>query len=477
MLETLLVFLSWLFILTMFLLIVVPYLRGRADLVTAWNMFLAGSALFVGYATIAAVAPRTGGFGAWGFTRYVAADYLRYCAGVVVFFATIIVVYYKARLPRRLAGRLFLKWPPNSAGVLYLMLPVCALPILAMFFAPNVHGLGPFLTSIGFPVIAFVVVFSFVAWYKHPINPVLLATFVVALMGMLILASIVFGRRPFVGVLASIPIALYWLRWRYRRPLRVLVAVSLVSFAALCLVGAYLQVREFGVNLTLATVIERTKNIVARVFTPNLGSGSMLVQDTAACSLLTIHMYTHELSPKPFNAAYFVLVNPIPRAIWPGKPDSLGHTLPADSAELYGLRGMDPSLNLGPGIIGHGYHEGGLIMLVFYAILAGLALRFIDEILMRQPDNPYFLGFLAASSGHIVGWARGDIGNFSLNIIGAGIAMVVLCWMGRLAFGTGLVYPRTENRDAPALGMVRRRLAAMAGAQRLWRRRIQRRRG
>ena len=129
----------------------------------------------------------------------------------------------------------------------------------------------------------------------------------------------------------------------------------------------------------------------------------------------------------------------MPRAIWPDKPRGLGYTLPK-TAKARGTRAT-----WGPGIVGHGFHEGGLHMLVFYAFLAAIALRYLDEMLVRQSTNPYLLAGFAAASGHIVGWTRGDIGTFTIQILTAFAVTFLLGWAGRLVFGTGVVYPRTDD--------------------------------
>ena len=65
--------------------------------------------------------------------------------------------------------------------------------------------------------------------------------------------------------------------------------------------------------------------------------------------------------------------------------------------------------------------------------------------LQRQPGNPYLIGFFAASSGQIIGMPRGDIGTFMMQVIGAFLAMMVLNWIGRVCYGNGIVYARTDQ--------------------------------
>lgn len=86
-------------------------------------------------------------------------------------------------------------------------------------------------------------------------------------------------------------------------------------------------------------------------------------------------------------------------------------TLPFDSGTIR----RDVTTNIGPGIAGHVYHEGGLPMAVFYGFLMGFALRFIDSILITRLNDPVFLGFVAASAFHIIGWSRGSIFTFTFS--------------------------------------------------------------
>jgi hypothetical protein len=160
-------------------------------------------------------------------------------------------------------------------------------------------------------------------------------------------------------------------------------------------------------------------------------------QHAVQFALAAIQLYTTgEREPDPFNSLIFLVTNPIPREYWEEKPYPLGYTLPLDVR-------APTSANWGPGIVGHGYHEGGLHMVALYSLLCGLVLRYFDELLTRQPGNPYLLAAFAAMASHIFGWTRGDIGTFNIQIVGSCILAVILAWMGRLLFGTGIVYPRT----------------------------------
>src|SRR5690606_3573675 len=132
---------------------------------------------------------------------------------------------------------------------------------------------------------------------------------------------------------------------------------------------------------------------------------------------------------------------PIPRIWWEDKPKSLGYTLPMTVGIEEGLRGYG-EMNWGIPPAAQGYHDGGLWVIVLYAFVLGLLFRWLDEWLVRQPDNPFLLGFVAASSANLMGLARGGMDTMLLQLIAAGLAMLFLTLFARMAFGSGYVYPR-----------------------------------
>jgi len=449
--DQLLTVFSLFFIGSMVLLVVVPYLRGRSDLVSAWNFFLVGSANFVGASAIGAASSGS------HYTEYTDLDYLRFFAGVITFYTVLVVTYHGFKWPRRMAGRALLKWPPVTVPVLYMMVPIAMLFVLGMMFPPPIPGLLQFIHQMGMKAIIFTMVLAFVAWYRQRYNPILIATWPTILFLALILGITTgTGRRLMVAAVLAIPMCLYWLRWRYRKPLQTLVAAGCVSVAFVMVMGAYTQVRHRGrgehVARDFGYAIKSLGLIWSNLLNP--GTEKLLGQNAAECSLLCIHMYTHDRDAEPFHSLVFVLVNPIPRSYWPSKPVGLGYSLPKDCHKLYKTPWLRATW--GPGIIGHGYHEGGLVMLVFYGILVGSCLRFFDELLMRQPGNPYLLGGFIAVSGHVIGWPRGDIGTFTIHIISGMIMVLLVQWIGRLLFGTGLIYPRTSDFDVTKHGYVPR---------------------
>jgi len=436
---------SYAFIGAMILLITVPYFMRRSDLLTSWNVFLLGSINFVGLAAyVAGTSPEH--FKIFEYTR---SEYNQYMLGVVTFYVTLVIAYHWLKLPRKAAGTLFRKWPPASMAVLFFMLALNIAAALGSVFPIPIVGFAQLMSQLGNKAIVFMVVVAFCAWYRQRANPLLIGT----LAGIVLLALVIAiksggGRRTLVGVCMGIPIAYYWLHLRFRPPIRSAFTIGIAGVVVIMMIVGYSQVRHFDRRgemreRSFATSFEALMNLPAKMLTPSDASKSIVGQNAAQTSLAAIHLYTTEVDPEPFHTIYYVASIAVPRAFWPDKPVGLGYSLPKTS-RAHGTRAT-----WGPGIVGHGFHEGGKVgayaILVFYAIVAAAALRFIDELLVRQSNNPYLLGAFAASAGHIAGWSRGDIGTFTIQILTAFLAGYLLGLAGRLIFGNGIVYPRTSD--------------------------------
>jgi len=431
--DNLLLVFSLAFFVVMLGMIVVPYWKQRRDLLNAWTLFLFGSATFVGLSGYkAATSPK-------GYVDYNTSDYLWYFAGVIVFYVTLWLTYHKFRWPQRLAWRRFNHWPSTQPETLFLMLPVCFVLSLGLLFPPNIQGVAQFMIIVGKNGVVFATIFVLVIWMRQPHNPILLYIALAVLLFSVGFAMLSGGssRRDLVGVLVTLPLVFYWVRYRYARPIRTLIIIGLIGVVGTLMVNGYSSFRHHlqkSGNKNVGTLVRAVLDLPSRMLTFNEHtSDQMLGQNAVDVSLLAINVYQTEQWPgfdtQPLHSLKFIAVNPIPRAFWPDKPEGLGRTLPRDTK----LRGGRETW--GPGIVGHGFHEGGLHMLVFYAFIVGTLLRLFDELLARFPGNPYLLGILATNAGQIVGWPRGDIGTFTVQIIGGVIAGLFIMLIGRIVFG------------------------------------------
>ncbi len=427
----------WAFVVVMLLMVVVPFLRRQRDLLTTWNLFLLGSACFVGLSGIGTTSyPNR-------LVQQTRADYLWFLSGVITFYFTLWLTYNYFKWPRRVAARRLRKWPKMNSSVLLVLMPLCLVMSIGIILPPQIQGLGQVVANVGKYGSVYGTVFMLVLWIRQPLNPLyvfLLAGVSFYSFGLSMVGGS--GRREMVAVLAAFPTVLYWMRYRYAsraKTLSIVVALGVISIVVL---NAYSTIRHTREARSLMTAVRLIQELPKHL-TDTTGMAQMLGQDAVDVSLLSIHVYQTErwegFDVSPFHTVSYVLVNPIPRAFWENKPEALGHALPRDTNLWTGGE------NWGPGIVGHGFHEGGLHMLVFYAILAGAALRFFDELLIRQPNNPYLLGMLATCTGQIVAWPRGDIAVFTMQMVGAIFGGFFLAAIARIFSGKGVEYTRTDH--------------------------------
>ncbi|HYO26090.1 MAG TPA: hypothetical protein VEQ85_14200, partial [Lacipirellulaceae bacterium] len=140
---------------------------------------------------------------------------------------------------------------------------------------------------------------------------------------------------------------------------------------------------------------------------------------------------------------------PIPRVLWEEKPRQIGLTLPYDSGIL---DQRTARTNWGPGIVAHGIHDGGMAVLLLYAVLAGGLVRYVDELLLRHPGNPYLMGFLGGASVQIVGFTRGDIATMFPLALLCYVVLLAMVWGTRAVLGTPQSWTPLPARNYAAGG-------------------------
>ena len=325
--PSILLYFSWAFVILMVLAVLVPYIRGRSDLLTPWNLFLLGSADFVGLsAVMSASGERT-----QHYLDYTARDYFLYMAGVVVFYATLFLTYHYMKFPRRLAGRTLRKWPPRSVPVLLLsacvglglaMLPIFPIPVVGVAQAGAILGAN---------MPAIVVTLAFIAWYQNRGNPLLLGI-MLAIGGLSLVLSMygLTGRRQMLAVAMAIPASVYWLNFRYRPVRTNLMWAAIGAVAMVMLIGAYTNVRHRDRREVRdwSFAVETITMIPSEI--ANIDLSQLTGQNAAEASLVAIHLYGDAFPHSPFHSLIFVLANPIPRSMWPDKPMGLGFLLPQE---------------------------------------------------------------------------------------------------------------------------------------------------
>lgn len=417
--------------------ILLPTIFAGRPLITSWNIFLLGSINFVGISAV-----QSGLADSHQYSVPNDEDYLRFVLGATTFYVVACLTYFRFKFPRKAAAATLNRTFPQSSSALIPLSLVCAALALGPFIYPNVQFIGQIVILAGLYGGVFGIVFIMACWLARPFNALLLLI-LIGLFGFCgIVTSSGYGRRDTMSVLLALPITIYWLRLRFRSVLSTFFLAAVFGGLILGVLAGLSAVRGSGDDS--GTVGGAASKLVSALLNVDFNLGLSLVGgDTTDASLAAIQLYTNTLDPEPFFYFRYLLVHPIPRAWYPEKVSALGITLPDDLR----LRFFSESFSLGPGIVGHGYHEGGLLMLAFYAFFFASIFRYFDEQLERKAGNVVIIGIFAAASGQIFAFSRGDICVFSVLIIACIFLGLTINFVGRCFFGTYLWQISNERAD------------------------------
>lgn len=420
-------------------MLVVPILRRKSDVFTAWNFFLVGAFIFNGLSGInAATAPHY-------LPDLSRSSYTYYYIGTIVFYTTITLTYYYVKFPRRLAGNTMLSWADVKASTAPFIAGALMLLVVGIAVRLPIPVVGQLLTNFGFvsPSIALAIIT--VVWFRDRTNVLLIGllfAFLFAAVGAALMAGI--SRRFLMSALAAIPIALYWVWLRYQPTPKILLIIGAALASTIPVVAGFTAIRH-SLQDEEVTPLQRAQRMLTALPEAVKSGGSsegFTGQDSVECALSVIQLLndgSKTIEVTPLHSLAFIATNPIPRSVWPDKPSSIGTRL----VFFFGLKGINA--NLGLNVVGQCYYEGGLIIHVLYGVMMGCFLRYFDELLIRQPGNPFLIGGLTAMSAQIIGWPRGGIEAMGMQILQGFILMMITNWVAKLFFGAGVHYPRTGN--------------------------------
>ncbi len=437
--------------------ILIPFLNGKSDLISAWNMFLLGIAVFIGLGCIEAANYPIRFHGLQWF-QPTHDEVHWYLKATTIFLVVLLIAHYYDPISKKLAARTLNKFPPITPGLILYVLAVSMFIIIGAHLFGRITFIGPLLAKLNHKAIVVIPVFSFILWYRNKINLVWLGLFVLSFLSMLVLGMLSGGgRRLPLSVLAGPLVVVYMAQLRHWRPVKSLIVMSASCVVLLIAVMMYSSVRHSSAlrqdGRTVSGLIASLKSIGEKNWFEKFVSDKLFFfsQQTVHYSLITDrYLRTGELAPKPLNTLKFIAAYPIPRQIWPEKPRGLGEAILREAVGY-------SSSSWGCGVSGHAAYEGGLWVAALYAYLAAAGLRFIDDPLQRQPTNPFLISILVISSVHLLTWARGDIFNMTMESMQSILFIVILAASGRLLFGTahdlaatGAVAPRVQLMRSPA---------------------------
>ena len=244
-------------------------------------------------------------------------------------------------------------------------------------------------------------------------------TLLVGSLGLAFVISIIggSGRRDAVAALVAVPWMWYYMSLRYRSTPRIVLIIGGLVVAGVLFITVYGAVRHKGFRGEQGPdVATRASQIQQILQDPTISTEvveSMLYTDTAGNTMFCFNTYPESHAYRPGHALSWVLLNPIPRAIMPSKPEALGIILKAQ---------MGQQANLGPGILGQAWTEGGFMPVIIFAVFFGLYYGAVDNAIRLRAWNPFFVAVAGCASGNVLALPRGDVALFLIEILAATIS-------------------------------------------------------
>ena len=97
------------------------------------------------------------------------------------------------------------------------------------------------------------------------------------------------------------------------------------------------------------------------------------------------------------------------------------------------IRNVSRHINIGPGIIGHIENDNPFIALWLYPFILAFYFRFLDRVVIWNPDNPFLVLPMGAALGQFIAIPRGELGAFffagTLNVVGSLVIMLVISYI------------------------------------------------
>lgn len=259
----------------------------------------------------------------------------------------------------------------------------------------------------------------------------------VVIVGLLVLAVAVplavhgaYSRRALLGVGMGAAWGAYYGFGNRLRPVTLIAWLTPLVLLAVVLVSAYTSVRgnTRDINHTLTDTIREMAS--ARIF-----DGVLDVfggQQCGSAAMWCIENYPSQEEPRHLFSLRQMANQFVPRVWWPNKPKPLANEL----ARIARVDGVNRSaITLTPGVIGYAAAEGGLYAVIAYALFFGGFTRLFDEIVQLNRNEPYTIAACGVAMGHMLGIARGDLANFTVNITVTFIATYVCIWLMRKMLG------------------------------------------
>ncbi len=360
---------------------------------------------------------------------------------LTIFTIALLVAYRKVNLVERLASRLSCrrfssKTTLSSAGVIMVLIGVGL-----RFAASGVPWVGVLLPQMAAGCLCAGCGLIAMAWARSAFNPAT-AVLLLGALGASAAALLVdaFGRREILGLCFAVAWALYYEKWKAMRVPKLVVRLVIAMIATGIPFIVFSAARSSGLDKrSVAQQIQAMMEIDARAIEENV-MGALSGQMAGGIS-----MWIWETRPDPFplyplHSLFYFVTMPIPRDLWPDKPEGLGLVVVHQAA----VPGVSSMHSWGPGLVGHLANDVVYIALPIYALLIALMLRYMDERMRRAASDPITVVLFGSALGQILGMPRGDLGLFAFHMCSAYAGVWIF-----FKLGVGTFFPK--DRSDPEL--------------------------
>ena len=245
------------------------------------------------------------------------------------------------------------------------------------------------------------------------------------------------GRRPVLSMFLGPVLCIYGTHGRHWNRPKLFLTLAVACLFVFAVGVVYAKFRWYNLTIqekrTTSGILQQMQNIRTQgdLFSVLSKTGiSYFGQNNALFGMLTArYIEQGALDPIPLNSLRFLITYPIPRKLWPEKPEVVGIKVVRDTSHIWGT-------NWGLGFVGQGAYEGGIPALVLYSFLLAILVRFLDEPFRLQPDNLFLIYMQATVIPHVVGIPRGDMATMVQQVLQGVLFVLLLGWVCRAIFGT-----------------------------------------
>jgi hypothetical protein len=282
------------------------------------------------------------------------------------------------------------------------------------------------------------------AWARSPFHVGTILPFVVvgASTAALLLNN-AFSRRGLVAAVIATIWAAYFARWRGGQ--RTTLVIRATVFICIGYTLVLLQSATRGSSHQGGNVAEYIQAFF-EVDGSDLAEAALGMasgQFAGANSMWLIEECPSTFPRWPLHSLEYYATQPIPRVLWSGKPWSVGNEM----VLVAGISGVKKDeFSFGPGLVGHLVVDIPWIALPLYAMIIGLALRYMDDRVAHNPSNPFVVLQFGAATSQFLALPRGELGLFAFNAT----AWIAGSWLA-LSLARTLVTSRNRLVDPDEL--------------------------